>query len=741
MKKFSLTGLLALFAVVVSALPIAVMALLVWKTNREISSVSEGQFDFLAAKISRGVCENALKSCEMAVNARANAFRGGREELSAAAAFKTVSVSPERRKLEAVRRVDGMEKKVFEVGVLKLGSAEFQAPVFNSAAAASGNRSGGEALGDETFGDTGIGPAVARIRAEYGLEFAVFIRASAEGDFLKIFDTLRGAGNGCEPGSYIDSDGSDTDAAISKSLLGGRPYSGGISIAGKPYTECFEPLFDASGEVVGALSCYGRNLSVADISEYFSGLAAGKTGYVWAAGMGGGGSASDILTSTGAVAKSGERELLLKVSLRAFSLGESGARTFSADINGEKLVVSSAYLPELGVVVGSVARPEDFSNFYGDIKKQTKKFAMTLLPLGAAMFAFACFAAVLAGRKGANMILKLASAADCAAEFNLSASLCELDRGVLAGGVVNLEIYELGVSMKKMSAEVSSFVGHVGRGARELAERAEKISSAAAELEGGAEYRIRTLSEISSAASDMQKGLDFLSASAREIGAESGTVGIAASETRRRLASLDKIAKSIVADTDSAAGALAIISEGAERMSSSLKELAALSSRTGILSLNALSDAGGEGEVVPGGDPEAFGGDASEIAALSKSSADAAMEAADRISAVCNAASDGVSEMAAYNSAARDGYLSMEELSDIAKSVELRAGRFAPAMLALSGAIDAGVRDMREISESVLKLEGGLKNNLSELGRVKFLAAELKKSSSMLGRKVSLFKL
>ena len=113
----------------------------------------------------------------------------------------------------------------------------------------------------------------------------IFVRMNEAGDMLRIESNVRRSDGTRAVGTYIPAvnpDGSPNPVVAA--LLTGDTFRGRAFVVNAYYQTIFEPLLDASGEVIGALYFGELQEAVGSIREAFLNAEIGETGYVFALG-------------------------------------------------------------------------------------------------------------------------------------------------------------------------------------------------------------------------------------------------------------------------------------------------------------------------------------------------------------------------------------------------------------------------------------------------------------------------
>ncbi len=133
-------------------------------------------------------------------------------------------------------------------------------------------------------------PLVDEVTRLIGASATLFLRANADGDFVRVATTVRRADGRPAVGTYIparEPDGKPNPVVAA--LVAGRAYQGRAYVVDAWYLTAYEPIVDAQQEVIGALYV-GINQRAAEsrIRDAIIDLKLGRSGYVF------------VITGTGA---------------------------------------------------------------------------------------------------------------------------------------------------------------------------------------------------------------------------------------------------------------------------------------------------------------------------------------------------------------------------------------------------------------------------------------------------------
>ena len=188
--KISLSRLLTLFLVGISALPVMAMAVLILMMNSDIRAIAEAEFDRMDERNARRLAADTLEMCAIIQGARDSAAENARRILLS-----------ELARLGHARLLDT--------------SAEAEISAEGSAGESRAAKIPELAFGDERLllvldgqkrivGASGkVAKMLDSLKSDTGLEFAILLRVNDAGDMLRVASTVEGPDGGRHVGTYI----------------------------------------------------------------------------------------------------------------------------------------------------------------------------------------------------------------------------------------------------------------------------------------------------------------------------------------------------------------------------------------------------------------------------------------------------------------------------------------------------------------------------------------------------------
>ena len=732
--KISLSRLLTLFLVGISALPVMAMAVLILMMNSDIRAIAEAEFDRMDERNARRLAADTLEMCAIIQGARDSAAENARRILLS-----------ELARLGHARLLDT--------------SAEAEISAEGSAGESRAAKIPELAFGDERLllvldgqkrivGASGkVAKMLDSLKSDTGLEFAILLRVNDAGDMLRVASTVEGPDGGRHVGTYIPAAGAE-GSQIVRAQLSKRAYSGVSHSGNMDFIANYEPLVGLNGNVIGAVCCGSLQNSYGYILKYFEDIKFGASGFAWAAELSEGGSAVWRASKDGkldgmpveADGAEGRRAAMLEIIADAARLGDGkiGVRRFRISESGREGEVTSVYgyFRPWNMVVGVNSYSADSFEAMSRISRSGERFIFFLLPLGALMLGFAAFAARMAAARGAEMTGGLVDASNMMRDGNLRGARETLSELTNPDRLSNSEIFALCVALEKMTGYLSKLVWRVQSGGVSLAAGAVKISGGAAEIESIAVEKAGALREVSKATESISSSVELLKSKAGRAAADIGASVEGMREGGEYLSRLTENASGLLSATESVASRLAIIQEKAEGVSAAVTTVNTVSQRTNLLSLNAAIEAEKAGE---------FGGGfaivSAEIGKLADMTAVSAMNISKMVSDMRDSVESGVVEMRSFVILMRRSLRVIDRVSDNMRAVSEQVAALGPKFEELAGGVGTQADRAARISRTMHALSESAAQTRDKIGAFKSATDSLEKTAEELRAKVSQFKL
>ncbi len=259
LARLSLRTRLLCAGIALSALPLAVIAIIVYRQNVRMTAVAVEESQALAHAdldhIAKGVyamCAAQQETLDLMLQA---SLRVARSTLDRAGSAKLAADVVEWKATNQFTK---------EAATVALPKLEF----------------GGQWLGQITDPQT-FTPIVDDISGQVGCAFTVFQKMNDAGDMLRIATNVQSDGRRAI-GTYIPARGPDGQPnPVISAVLGGQRYVGRAFVVDAWYLTAYAPLLDHGGALVGMAFVGIKEQSVASLRQQILGTKVGTTGYVY----------------------------------------------------------------------------------------------------------------------------------------------------------------------------------------------------------------------------------------------------------------------------------------------------------------------------------------------------------------------------------------------------------------------------------------------------------------------------
>ena len=732
--KISLSRLLTLFLVGISALPVIAMAVLILIMNSDIRAIAEAEFAKIDERNARRLAADTLEMCAIIQGARDSAAENARRillsELARLGHVRLLDVSAE---AEISPEGNPGDVRAARIPELAFGEEKLSLVLDGNGRIAGSAGRAAEILD--------------ALKSDTGLDFSIFLRLNDAGDMLRVASTVGDSGGGRRVGDYIPAAGAEGSQMV-RAALSKRAYSGAVRFGGVDFSVNCEPLIGPNGNVIGAVCCGSPQNSRDYIIKFLEDIKFGASGFVWAAELSGAGGAVWRASKDGkldgmaveADGSEGRRAAMLEILADAARLGDGKIGVMRRSVSGAgmggEVVSAYGYFRPWNMVVGVNAYSADSFEAMARISRSGERFIFFLLPLGALMLGFAAFAARMAAARGSEMTGGLVDASNMIRDGNLRGARETLSELANPGRLSNSEIFALCVALEKMTGYLSKLVWRAQSGGVSLAAGAVKISGGAAEIESIAVEKAGALREVSKATESISSSAELLKSKAVRAAADIGASVEGMREGGEYLSRLTENASGLLSATESVASRLAIIREKAEGVSAAVTTVNTVSQRTNLLSLNASIEAEKAGE---------FGGGfaivSAEIGKLADMTAVSAMNISKTVSAMRDSVESGVVEMRSFVILMRRSLRVIDRVSDNMRAVSEQVAALGPKFEELAGGVGTQADRAARISRTMHALSDSAARTRDKIGAFKSATDSLEKTAEELRAKVSQFKL
>ncbi|MBT0771701.1 methyl-accepting chemotaxis protein [Kineosporia sp. J2-2] len=565
-------------------------------------------------------------------------------------------------------------------------------------------------------------PVVDTLAEKVGGSVTVFQRMNDAGDLLRVATNVPNAKNQRAIGTYIPSSNADgSDNAVVAAIKAGKSYRGVAQVVGTWYVTAYDPLKNASGEVIGAVF-FGVPQADA-IKELTESVAATKIG-----AHGGVSIYSDESADKGRIIASGLPAPSGDDPLKAT---DANGVTYiqqivdaAADLEDGQDWTADYKLPGSGdaAAADSTVRVRYYSGYKWAIAVQTYNpdyaAASEALSDGRAsmltIFAIAALLlAVIGGglasfwaRRTANRLAGLTGALDKVARRDLNVQVVEgsdeIGRMSSALNTAVGEIRSLLSDMATTATGVSRAAGQVSTVGDEVAGAADAVAARTTHVAGEAEEMARTMATMETGSSEM-----------------SAAIG----EIARNATQAASVAQETVQRTEQARAVIDRLGHSSAQIVDVIEVINAIAGQTNLLALNATIEAARAGEVGKG-----FAVVANEVKELARQTAEATVDVTTRVNAIKADTDDAVSAIVAIGDAIERVSSFQEAIAGAVEEQSSVTSEMTRSVQLVTGGgtqISAGIGEVKDTVASTLKAVGSsreaartLDENARELTRL-----------------------
>ena len=545
-------------------------------------------------------------------------------------------------------------------------------------------RAGGSVLNGDTA-------RMAGLRDLVGADPAVMVRVGDE--FVRVATLLKDKDGKSMAGKAIKA-GPDTAA-----LLEGRPYAGVVMRNGVFYVSSLEPIKDASGRVVGALSArvsvqHGIDQLFASLRE----VRIGNTGYLQVINPADTAAASTLLLHPEHGGKTLEAigdAAVAAVVQKQIEQKNGQFEQHWADTDGKSGTKYFTFRTseKWGWIIGSGAFIDEFTVAAISLRNRLLVMCATAALLLAGLTWW------LAGSRLARL-------------QNVSSAMTRMGNGdfsqrvAVASGDTHNELDLIGVQMNEATRKTAALISATAEAARAVGESARSLRAGSTEVVNGS-------ADQSTAAAGLAAAIEQLSVSITHVADSAGVADCATREAcaaaqggERTLNNMVEGMQRIASEISAASTAVSGLAGRTRDISSVGRIIQEIAEQTNLLALNAAIEAARAGETGRG-----FAVVADEVRKLAERTAASTKEIATMVSSVQAEADQVVRRINQVSGQVDQGVHLASEAGAVLRVINAHSGRTAETMKEIAAATREQSSASQSVAQGVERIAGMAEHN------------------------------
>lgn len=576
-------------------------------------------------------------------------------------------------------------------------------------------------------------PVVDKLTELVGTTCTIFQRMNKEGDMLRVATSVKNTDGTRAVGTYIPAIGTASDPSapnpVIKDVIAGKTYKGRAYVVNAWYVTVYEPIKDASGEVIGILYVGVREDSIAALRDGIMKTTCGNTGYAWVLKGSGAERGTYLISKDGK--SDGKNIWEVKDVDGKYPAQELINRALKAapgeiifveywwknddDPKPRKKISAATYFKDWDWVVGIEAYDDDtkFTAFYGELSKSlaSVKIVSGISVACVAVVLFILITSYLSRTFGKGIqTLKKDITQMASGDLHTRTSITSNDEL----GQMSEALNQMAATLNGLIAGIVDVSGRMGLQSDRLYKASEKLMVSASQTDSQAH-------EIQVASNSSSKGISSVATAMEEMVA---TI----SEISRNTVMARDAAININENSIKAREVVAKLSNAADKVGNISKIIGSIASQTNLLALNATIEAARAGEAGKG-----FAVVANEVKELARQTAESVSEIDNTIREIQGGSSD-----------------TAETIAEMAVKIDV----VTSLTNTIASAVEQQTAAASEISKMIQEIDGEMKNtaNLSEqitqasaitgqnAEHINGIANEIKKAASELASGIAVFK-
>jgi len=524
-----------------------------------------------------------------------------------------------------------------------------------------------------------------------GADPAVMVRVGDE--FVRVATLLKDAEGRSQAGVAIKS-GPDTAA-----LLKGDSYQGVVMRNGRFYISSLEPIKDAAGRVVGALSArVDVQQGIDHLFESLKSIRVGETGYIHVLRPGESADDTTMLfhpVHAGKTMKEIGNETLTRIVGEQISK-KNGDHIYDwprEDGTSAPKIAAYRLSDNWGWIVSSGAHVEEFTRS----NIQLRNLLIGICVASALMFAGLTW---WLARSRLSRLNKVSAAMTRLGNGDFSQRL------EVVSGTTHNELDLISIQMNEATRKTAALI-------TATAEAARAVGNAARELRAGSSEVVSGSTEQSSAAAGLAAAIEELSVSITHVADSAGVAdGItrearsAATQGEQKLASMVEGMQRIAAEIGDASSAVTDLAGRTREISNVGRIIQEIAEQTNLLALNAAIEAARAGESGRG-----FAVVADEVRKLAERTAASTQEIANMVSSVQADADKVVRRIGEVSGQVGAGVTLATEAGEVLRVISEQSERTAEAMKEIAAATREQSSASQSVAQGVERIAGMAEQN------------------------------